>query len=313
MKVLVTGGAGFIGSNIVLRLLEMGYSTVVMDNLSTGKKEYVNPEAKFYQMDISSPEVEEVFREEKITHIVHHAAQIDVQRSIQDPLFDIKNNIIGIVNLLECSKKYNIKKIIYASSAAVYGEPDYLPIDEEHPIKAMSPYGISKYTPEHYIRVYNELYNIDYTIFRYANVYGPRQDPKGEGGVISIFIDKMLAGKAPIIYGDGEQTRDFIYVADVVKANIMALTAGSGKTLNISCNTQVSINILHEIINDILGTKIGVVYQEERKGDIKHSCLDNSNAKKYLNWQPSYNLREGLRNTIEYYLSFKEVAITKKE
>lgn len=151
MKILVTGGAGFIGSNIVSKLVEMGYNTVVIDNLLTGNKEYVNPKAKFYQMDINSSEVEEVFRKEKITHIIHHAAQIDVQRSIQDPLLDIKNNIIGTVNILELSKKYNIKKIIYASSAAVYGEPDYLPIDEEHPIKAMSPYGIDKHTPEHYI------------------------------------------------------------------------------------------------------------------------------------------------------------------
>lgn len=160
--------------------------------------------------------------------------------------------------------------------------------------------------------MYNDLYNIDYTIFRYANVYGPRQDPKGEGGVISIFIDKMLAGEAPIIFGDGKQTRDFIYVADIVKANIMALTAGSAKTLNISCNIQVSVNDLHRMINEVLGTKIGIVYQGERKGDIKHSCLDNSNAKKYLNWQPSYNLREGLRNTIEYYLAFKEAAVAKE-
>ena len=309
MKILVTGGAGFIGSNIVSKLIEMGYNTVVMDNLSTGLKDYVNPVAKFYQVDINSPEVEEVFRKEKITHIIHHAAQIDVQRSIENPLFDIKSNIIGTVNLLEYAKKYNIEKIIYASSAAVYGEPDYLPIDEKHPIKAMSPYGISKYAPEHYIKLYKDLHDIDYTILRYANVYGPRQDPKGEGGVVSIFIDKMLAGKAPIIYGDGEQTRDFIFVADIVKANIMALTAGSAKTLNISCNTQVSVNDIHGMINDILGTKTGAVYQRERKGDIKHSCLDNSNAKKYLNWQPSYNLREGLRNTIEYYLAFKEAAI----
>lgn len=312
MKILVTGGAGFIGSNIVDKLIEMGYNTVIMDNLSTGEEENVNPEAKFYQVDITSPEVKDIFKKEKITHIIHHAAQIDVQGSIKDPLFDIKNNIIGTVNLLECSVKYDVQKIIYASSAAVYGEPDYLPVDEEHPVKAMSPYGISKHTPEHYIKMYRDLYNIDYTILRYANAYGPRQDAKGEGGVISIFIDKMLAGEEPVIYGDGEQTRDFVYVADIVKANIKSLSAGSEKIINISCNTQASVNDIYRKINDILGTNIRVVYQEERKGDIRDSYLDNSKAKKYLNWQPSFSLREGLKNTVDYYLALKEVAASKE-
>ena len=212
MEVLVTGGAGFIGSNIVDGLIEADHQVIVVDNLSTGKKENLNEQAEFYNLDLEDQELKEIFRENEISHVIHHAAQIDVQHSIKDPLFDAQNNILSTINLLECCRAYNVKKIIYASSAAVYGEPDYLPVDEDHPIKAMSPYGISKHTPEHYIKMYSELYNLKYTIFRYANVYGPRQDPKGEGGVVSIFVDKMLAEERPVIFGDGQQTRDFVLI-----------------------------------------------------------------------------------------------------
>lgn len=312
MKILVTGGAGFIGSNIVDKLISLGYKTVVVDNLSTGNKENINSNTKFYQLDITSPNMEDIFEQEEITHVIHHAAQIDVQHSIQDPLFDIKNNIMGTVNLLENCKDYGVKKIVYASSAAVYGEPDYLPVDEEHPIKAMSPYGISKHTPEHYIKMYKQLYGLDYTILRYANVYGPRQDPKGEGGVISIFVDKMLSGEEPIIFGDGEQTRDFVYVGDIVEANIKALTKGDGEIINISCNTQDSVNDLYKTINGIMKTNLQAIYKEERKGDIRDSYLDNNKAKKVLNWFPAYDLREGLTYTIEYYLVSKEAAVSKE-
>ncbi|MTI59942.1 MAG: SDR family oxidoreductase [Firmicutes bacterium] len=303
MKVLVTGGAGFIGSNIVDCLVEQRYQTVIVDNLSQGKAENINQGAEFYQVDVSSPLINGVFKKEGITHVIHHAAQIDVQQSLEDPLFDIKSNITGTVNLLECCRKYNVKKIIYPSSAAVYGEPDYLPLDECHPLKIISPYGISKHTPEHYLRAYQELYDLDYTIFRYANVYGPRQDPKGEGGVISIFVDKMLAGERPVIFGDGEQSRDFIYVRDIVEANLKALSGAGGKLLNISSKIQVTVNELYQLINKILGSDLEPIYQKERKGDIRHSYLDNSRARAVLEWEPLYDLSSGLKETLAYYRS----------
>jgi len=301
MKVLVTGGAGFIGSNIVDALVEKGHEVIVVDNLSSGKKENLNDEADFYQLDIREKELEKVFKENEITHVIHHAAQIDVQHSIKDPLSDAQNNILGTINLLECCRDYKVKKIIYASSAAVYGEPDYLPVDEEHPIKAMSPYGISKHTPEHYIKMYSELYDLKYTIFRYANVYGPRQDPKGEGGVVSIFVDQMLAEKRPMIFGDGEQTRDFIYVSDLVKANLMALDRGDNVLVNISTESRDSVNDLVEYLNQILPYDLDPVYKEARQGDIRHSSLAKEKAEELLGWTPDYDFKAGLEKTVEYY------------
>jgi len=301
MEVLVTGGAGFIGSNIVDGLIEEGHKVIVVDNLSTGKKEHLNEKAEFYQLDIIDQELEKVFEENSITHVIHHAAQIDVQHSIKNPLFDAHNNILGTINLLEISKGYEVEKIIYASSAAVYGEPDYLPVDEEHPIKAMSPYGITKHTPEHYIKMYSELYDLKYTIFRYSNVYGPRQDPKGEGGVVSIFVDKMLAEERPVIFGDGEQTRDFIHVYDIVKANLLALEKGDNILVNISTESKDSVNDLANYLNEILPYSLEAINEEARKGDILHSSLANGKAKELLGWIPDYDLRAGLEQTVEYY------------
>jgi len=301
MEVLVTGGAGFIGSNIVDGLIEEGHKVIVVDNLSSGKKENLNEKAEFYQLDINDQELEKVFKENNITHVIHHAAQTDVQHSIKDPLFDAQNNILGTINVLEMAKNYEVEKIIYASSAAVYGEPDYLPIDEEHPIKAMSPYGITKHTPEHYIKMYNELYDLKYTIFRYANVYGPRQDPKGEGGVVSIFVDKMLAEERPVIFGDGQQTRDFIHVYDIVKANLLALETGDNILVNISTESRDSVNDLVKCLNLILPYNLEAIYEEARKGDILHSSLANGKAKELLDWEPDYDFKAGLKQTVEYY------------
>lgn len=301
MEVLVTGGAGFIGSNIVDGLIKEGHKAIVVDNLSTGKKENLNKKAEFYQLDIRDQELEKVFEENNITHVIHHAAQIDVQHSIKDPLFDAQNNILGTINVLEMAKKYEVEKIIYASSAAVYGEPDYLPVDEEHSIKAMSPYGITKHTPEHYIKMYSELYDLKYTIFRYSNVYGPRQDPKGEGGVVSIFVDKMLDEKRPVIFGDGEQTRDFIHVYDIVKANLLALEKGDNTLVNVSAESRDSVNDLVNYLNEILPYSLEAINEEARKGDILHSSLANSKAKELLGWTPDYDLRAGLEQTVEYY------------
>lgn len=301
MEILVTGGAGFIGSNIVDALIKAGHQVIIVDNLSSGKKKNINKLAKFYQIDLCQNDLARVFQENKITHVIHHAAQIDVQASIENPLFDARNNILGTLNLLENCREFAVEKVIYASSAAVYGEPDYLPVDEKHPLKIMSGYGISKHTPEHYLKVYQELYGINYTIFRYANVYGPRQDPAGEGGVVSIFVDQMLAGKRPVIFGDGSQSRDFIHVYDIVKANLLALSKGNNLLINLSTESRSSIKELVKYLNKILAFDLKPIYKPARSGDILHSVLANSQARQILGWQPEYDLLSGLEQTINYY------------
>ena len=300
MKILVTGGAGFIGSNIVDGLIKKGYKTFVIDNLSSGKRNFVHPEAEFFQLDIMDHDLDSIFKEVKPNVVIHLAAQIDVQKSMDHPLLDSEINILGTLKILDLCKKYN-SKLVYSSSAAVYGNPIYLPVDEKHPINPLSNYGVSKYTPEMYIKLYSQLYNLDFTILRYANVYGIRQEANGEGGVVSIFIQKMLNNTCPIIYGDGEQTRDFIYVEDVVSANLASLTLGSRGIYNISSNSQTSINELVNEINILLNSNLHSQKKENRQGDIIHSRLNNQLALNDLGWKPTHTLREGLRKTIEYY------------
>jgi UDP-glucose 4-epimerase len=302
MKVLVTGGAGFIGSHIVDKLVALGDEVVIVDNLSTGEESNINDKATFYNVDITDREaLEAVFEGEKPEYVIHHAAQIDVQQSLKNPAFDAQVNIVGTIHLLENCQKYGVKKIVYASSAAVYGTPEYLGVDEKHVVAPLSFYGISKFTPEFYIKTFASLCKMKYTILRYANVYGIRQDPKGEGGVVSIFVDKYLVNEVPTIFGDGEHTRDFIYVDDIVDANIAALTKGDGEVCNISCNKQTSINELVRTMNGLFGKDVQAVYAVERAGDIVHSYLDNSIAKEALQWTPNYSLEQGLRKTIDYY------------
>lgn len=302
MKVLVTGGAGFIGSNIVDELIKLGNTVSVVDNLSTGNERNINKDAVFYMCNIRNKEMLDlVFKIEKPEVVIHNAAQIDVQTSIKKPELDAKVNIIGTINVLECCRKYKVRKIIYPSSAAVYGNPKYLPVDEKHPIGPISFYGISKHTPEHYIKTYCKLNNINYTIFRYSNVYGIRQDPKGEGGVVSIFMSKFLNGEPPIIFGDGEQTRDFIYVKDVVDANVKALYKGNEEVFNIGTGKASSVKELFYAMKDILQSNLEAEYGEERKGDIKDSFFNINKAKEQLGWIPQYRLKEGLNKTIKYY------------
>lgn len=305
MKVLITGGAGFIGSNVADLLIKEGHRVVVLDNLSQGKRENIDSSVTFYLCDILDlDKLNSIFIEEEPEVVIHNAAQIDVQTSLKEPALDSEINIKGTINILECCKSFGVKKIIYPSSAAVYGNPIYLPVDEKHSVSPISFYGISKHTPEHYIKTYADLYGIKYTIFRYANVYGIRQDPKGEGGVISIFIDKFLKGDSIVIFGDGEQTRDFIYVKDIAKANLLALNSGDNMILNISTKIPVTVNQLLKTMKDICARNLDVLYSEERLGDIKHSHLDNSLAKKSLNWKQEYSLQEGIMETIEYYYSY---------
>lgn len=300
MKILITGGAGFIGSNIVDRVIEEGHEAYIIDNLSTGKREKLNVKAKFYHTDILNKNLTSIFMKVQPDVVMHLAAQISVQTSNSKPILDSRTNILGTLKILELCKEYKCK-LIYSSSAAVYGNPIYLPIREDHPKKPLSNYGISKYTPELYIQTYSELYNLNFTILRYANVYGKRQDPTGEGGVISIFINKMLHDEHPIIYGDGEQTRDFIYIEDIVSANIAAITKGNKGVYNISNNTRTSLKTLVNELNQIIQKNITPIFQPSRTTDIEHSCLNNQKAHKDLNWQPGHSLREGLEKTCLYY------------
>lgn len=303
MRILVTGGAGFIGSHLTDRLVQDGHEVTVIDNLSHGKRHQVHPLARFYEADLTGPELDGIFKACRPEAVYHHAAQINVVNSLQHPLKDADTNILGTLALLMHCRNYGVKKIVYASSAAVYGTPQYLPVDERHPVKPLSFYGISKHSPEHYIEAFSGLYNIDYTILRYANVYGPRQDPAGEGGVISIFLNKLAKGEAPVIFGDGHQTRDFIYVKDVVSANIAALAKGSGQLLNVSCNRPTSVNELLELLRSLTGIKAVAAYKPAMPGDIRHSVLSNEAAMSALSWSPQYSVEEGLKDTLAFDLS----------
>lgn len=301
MKILVTGGAGFIGSNIIDVLVDNDYEVHTVDNLSTGKRENVNERAFFHYVDIRSPELNGVFEKVKPDIVIHHAAQIDIQFSLRKPTLDADINVLATISLLELCVKHKVTKIIYASSAAVYGAPKYLSVDEEHPVSPISFYGISKLTPEYYIKVYSELYGLKYTILRYANVFGIRQDPKGEGGVVSIFLNKINSKEPVTIFGDGEQTRDFIYVKDIALANLAAITNGENDTFNISNNKTVSINQLYQCMTRLSSQSVEPIYKNERLGDIKHSCLDNRKAMEKLDWTPHFTLQEGLEETYRYY------------
>jgi len=304
MKIVVTGGAGFIGSHVVEQLVKNNHQVAIIDDLSTGKEEYISAEAAFYKMSILEPGLDAVFRLERPEVVIHQAAQISVQQSLQDPVHDLRVNVEGTLRLLELSLRFGVRKFIFASTAAVYGNPQYLGIDEAHPTRPLSFYGLSKYASERYVRLYAELHQLRYTILRYANVYGIRQDPKGEGGVVSVFVDKLRKGKMPVIYGDGEQTRDFVYVEDVAKANLTALTCGDGEVINIGTGRPTSVNELLRLMNELNDTDIVPDYRPERPGDIRHSYLRNDKARSILGWEPEVTLREGLKRTLDYYRNY---------
>lgn len=303
MRVLVTGGAGFIGSHVVERLIEHGCDVAVLDNLSTGREENLPRGTRLYRADVTSWEIGEIFERERPECVIHQAAQIDVRKSVADPVFDAKVNILGSINLLEQCRRTGVRKVIYASSAAVYGDPQTVPVSEEHPILALSGYGVSKHTVEHYLEVYRELYGLDYTVLRYANVYGPRQDPLGEGGVVAIFTHRIARRLPVTIYGDGEQTRDYVYVGDVAEANLLALTRGGAQILNVSTGIEVSVNQLVSTLQELAGREVEVHYASERPGEIRRSALDNSRACRALEWAPRVSLRKGLQEVLAYEMS----------
>jgi len=300
-RVLVTGGAGFIGSHVVDALIQSGHEVIVVDDLSSGRRSNINPKAKFYQVDIRSQELGSIFEQERPEYVNHHAAHISVRHSVSDPAYDASTNILGSINLLECCKSYGVRKIIYASSVAIYGEPEQLPCNENHPIRPSSPYGASKYAVELYLHLYRENYGLDYTILRYPNVYGPRQDPLGEAGVVAIFSLQMLLGEQVTINGSGEQERDFLYVEDCVRANLPAMENGSGEAYNLGTGLGTSVNQLFEEMRRLTGYARHPVHGPPKVGEVFRICLDANRARKELQWCPTVGLQEGLERTLAYF------------
>ncbi|MBO8137678.1 MAG: NAD-dependent epimerase/dehydratase family protein [Desulfotomaculum sp.] len=304
MRILVTGGAGFIGSHIVDMLVEQDYRVLVVDNLSTGREDNLNPRAEFSSTDICSRELIGLVGKFRPEIVIHQAAQVSVPLSLKNPVDDAMINVLGTVNLLEACRLAGVRKIIYASSAAVYGNPVYLPVDEKHPVKPGSGYGLSKHTCERYLELYRRLYGLEYTVLRYANVYGPRQDGFGEGGVVAKFIECLRRGASPVIYGDGRQTRDFVYVKDAAGANLAALSAGDNRVLNVSTGNPTSINKLFSLLKDIAGFPGEAVVSPPRPGDITDSCLDSTLAAEKIKWKPRWTLKQGLMETYLYPVIF---------
>lgn len=302
MKILVTGGAGFIGSHLVDTLIEQGHQVVVIDNLSSGFHENVNPRAKLYQLSVGDESLAEVFERERPQIVSHHAAQVDLRRSVAEPVFDAQENILGSLNVIVNAVRFGVEKLIYASSGgAIYGEPQYLPVDENHPVNPISQYGVSKHAVEHYLYLYALHYGLDYVALRYSNVYGPRQNPHGEAGVIAIFTGQMLRGEQPTIFGRGDKTRDYIHVSDVVRVNLLALERGRNAIYNIGTGVETSDQEIFDTLAEVLGYQGSPRYTEVRKGEIQRICLDWSKAEKELGWRPRLSLKEGIRKTVSYY------------
>lgn len=302
MKAVVTGGAGFIGSHLVDSLIAQGASVHVIDNLCTGRADHIHPRAVLHELDICSEEAKNCILALQPDVVFHQAAQVDVAKSIRNPAADAAVNIGGTVNILEASVQAGVKKLVYASSSAVYGESAAELLTEKESTSPISFYGISKLTPELYIRVFHHLYGLPYTILRYANVYGPRQTAKGEGGVVAIFLDRIRSGHPLLVHGDGEQTRDFVFVQDVVHANLAAVHQGDGMTLQVCTSWRTSVNELVALLQAIHGQPLNVQHQAERPGDIKHSCLSHEQSTIHLQWHPQYDLRTGLRETYAHVM-----------
>ncbi len=295
MNVLVTGGAGFIGSHTVDKMADAGFNVVVIDR---NEPKYKNGRVVYYRLDLNDPAVSGIFEKHDFDYVIHLAAQASVAVSVADPVHDALDNVMASVRVIELSRKHHVKKIVVSSSAALYAVPQYLPVDERHPVSFLSPYAVSKHTMEEYVK----LSGLDYIIFRYANVYGPRQDPHGEAGVVSIFIEKMIKNMPLEIHGDGEQTRDFVYVADVAEMNCRALTSqGKNMTLNVSTNTQTSINDLFALIGKNTNYTLSPRRAPARAGDIKHSVLNNALAADILGFVPRTKLETGLEETVRFF------------
>lgn len=301
MKILITGGAGFIASHIQDAYIAAGHEVAVVDNLVSGNKRNLNSQAKFYEEDINSPKIQEIFKSFKPDLVNHHAAQMDVRRSVSDPSYDAQVNVLGFINLLEAAKNNGVSKFIFASSGgAIYGEQDYFPADEKHLRKPASPYGLTKLVGEEYLALYERLYGIQHVALRYANIYGPRQNPHGEAGVVAIFCQKLLAGQIPVINGDGKQTRDYVFVSDIVKANVTALNPQLTGIYNIGTGLESDVNDLADILAKLAG-KGHFEHGPAKAGEQRRSVIDASQASKILNWKPEVKLDEGLKQTFDWF------------
>ena len=302
MRIVVTGGAGFIASHIVDAYIKEGHEVHVIDDFSTGQKANLNPRATVHTLDITAPEAAALVREFKPAVLSHHAAQMDVRRSVEDPTFDARTNILGFVNLLEAAKVAGVKKVIFSSSGgAVYGDKEPIPANEEHATLPLSPYGVSKLAGEIYLGYYHSAFGLPYVALRYANVYGPRQSSKGEAGVVAIFISRLLAGEPPVINGDGRQTRDYVYVADVVRANLSALATSYVGAVNIGTGIETDVVTICEGLRAGVGFRSAAVHGPAKAGEQRRSCLDISLARKVLDWCPEMDLKTGLERTVAYY------------
>ncbi|MEH7308647.1 NAD-dependent epimerase/dehydratase family protein [Neobacillus drentensis] len=300
-KVIVTGGAGFIGSHIVEELLRHDFNVTVIDNFSTGQLENIEHlPIEVYNHDITDPSVIDLIVSLCPDYIIHQAAQVSVAESVKDFLMDEKINIRGSLHMINAAIKAKVKRFVFASSAAVYGNPVALPVTIEHPTNPESPYGLTKLSVENYLKMSSKLYQLPYSILRYSNVYGPRQDAKGEGGVVAIFSSQLTENSTPVIYGDGEQTRDFIYVKDVAAANVKALHANENISVHVSSGSFISINELFETMKKAADSDLSPIYKQDRPGDIRHSILANEETKTLLNWEPSTKLFEGLQETLQF-------------
>lgn len=309
MKILVTGGAGFIASNIVDAYVKEGYQVAVIDDLSSGRKEFINPKVKFFQEDIrNGNDIETIIKTVKPDIINHHAAQISVRNSVTDPIKDAQVNLLGLLHLLEPARKYGVKKIIFASSGGVvYGEADKIPTPESYlPLQPLSPYGVAKLASENYLYFYLRTYSINYIALRYSNVYGPRQNPHGEAGVVAIFSRKLLRGEPAVINGDGNQTRDYVYVGDVVNANLQAARTDINGAYNIGTGKETDVNEIYKGVASAVGADKEPIHGQAKPGEQKRSCLDNTLAGKALHWKPQVNLTRGLKQTVDYFRSHAE-------
>ncbi|MDC0707011.1 NAD-dependent epimerase/dehydratase family protein [Stigmatella sp. ncwal1] len=307
MKVLVTGGAGFIGSHVSDEFLRAGHEVIALDNMSSGKRENLDPKVRLVELDIRSPEAAALIRSERPQVICHLAAQMDVRRSVEDPRFDADANILGMLNLLEAARASGVKKVIFSSTGgAIYGEQDVFPAPESHPTRPVSPYGVSKAAGELYLGYYRAQYGLSYVALRYANVYGPRQNPHGEAGVVAIFSQRLIAGRECAIYGDGGQTRDFVFGPDVARANLLAVEKDYVGAVNIGTGVETDINRLYALLAGAAGADSRAQHAPGKPGEQRRSCIDASLARKVLGWEPSVGLAEGLRRTLEYFRSVSQ-------
>lgn len=307
MKTLVTGGAGFIASHLSDRLIELGHDVVIVDDLSTGKRSNLPSQAKFRKVDIRDKALAQVFETERPEVVFHHAAHADVTRSVREPDYDASVNILGSLNLLECCRTYEVGRFIYANTGgALYGEPQYTPTDESHPIAPVSPYGVSKRTVEMYLHAYHVNHGLEYTSLRYPNVYGPRQDPHGEAGVVAIFALKMLNGEQCTIFGDGSKTRDYCYVGDIVEGNILALNSDACGIYNLGRGLEVTDLQVFEAVRDAVGSQTEPLFAEVRPGEVEHIALDASKAEEELGWRWQMDLTDGVTEAVNYYRTVSE-------